>query len=238
MRLDIKVLRTRPALLTLAGASISLAAVLVVSSLLERPVAISRKDASPTASLKSVSTKRPPWIYGRTDARFTIIGYSDLACPYCREHFFILRHWIGEHPEVNWQWHHLPLAAHEPRATQMARLAECAGEVSGNAGFWTAVAWIYEHGSGDDTSAETDAQLPRMSSKIEECLRSTRADQRIGAQADAAARDHITATPTLLFIDRQTGKTLTLRGPVAGDALLSAIDWLVAPSTDALQASK
>src|SRR3546814_711098 len=70
----------------------------------------------------------PPWLYGRADARFTVVGYADLECPYCRAYFPALKRWIDAHPEVNWQWHHLPLSMHEPAATAEARLAECAGE--------------------------------------------------------------------------------------------------------------
>ncbi len=29
----------------------------------------------------------PPWRYGRLDARFTLIEYADLECPYCQAYF-------------------------------------------------------------------------------------------------------------------------------------------------------
>ncbi|MGK9007594.1 hypothetical protein ACR6JC_23910, partial [Citrobacter europaeus] len=29
----------------------------------------------------------PPWLYGRADARFTVVGYADLECPKCRAYF-------------------------------------------------------------------------------------------------------------------------------------------------------
>lgn len=44
----------------------------------------------------------PPWLYGRADARFTVVGYADLECPYCRAYFPALKRWIDAHPEVNW----------------------------------------------------------------------------------------------------------------------------------------
>src|SRR3546814_12901129 len=72
------------------------------------------------------------WLYGRADARFTVVGYADLECPYCRAYFPALKRWIDAHPEVNWQWHHLPLSMHEPAATAEARLAACAGETGGD----------------------------------------------------------------------------------------------------------
>src|SRR5258708_3921169 len=36
----------------------------------------------------------PPWIYGKGDARFTLVEYADLECPYCQAYFPIVRRWI------------------------------------------------------------------------------------------------------------------------------------------------
>jgi len=44
----------------------------------------------------------PPWRYGRADARFTVVEYADLECPFCRAYFAVLKRWIDEHPEVAW----------------------------------------------------------------------------------------------------------------------------------------
>ena len=58
----------------------------------------------------------PPWRYGRDDARFTVVEYADLECPFCRAYFAVLKQLDRRAPEVNWQWHHLPLTMHEPAA--------------------------------------------------------------------------------------------------------------------------
>ncbi|RMV90364.1 DSBA oxidoreductase, partial [Pseudomonas amygdali pv. tabaci] len=67
------------------------------------------------------------WVYGSRDARFTIVEYADLECPYCKDYFPQLKAWVDQHPDVNLQWHHLPLPMHEPAASYEARWAECAG---------------------------------------------------------------------------------------------------------------
>lgn len=173
----------------------------------------------------------PPWIYGKPDARYTLIEYGDLECPFCRAYFPILRQWIDANPEVNWQWHHLPLPAHEPAATHEAKLAECAGELGGHEAFWDTLNWIYAlsaaNGEGiPDNILHSDMLIP-----LDECLDSKRPGAVIQAQVQEAAKDNITATPTLRLVDHQSGKTLLLPGPVDGDALLSAIDLLSAPAT-------
>lgn len=171
----------------------------------------------------------PPWVYGKADAPFTVIEYADLECPYCKAYFPILQRWIQQHPEVNWQWRHLPLAMHEPATMQEARLAECAGEAEGAPAFWRTVAWIYQHTASDGQGLPTGTLPPHMTPPTTTCLASTRPDAVIHAQVQEAAREGIDATPTLQLLDHRNGRALTLHGPVDGDALLSALDWLVSP---------
>jgi protein-disulfide isomerase len=204
----------------LAGAIAVLVVALVVSLTLLKHVVPLR------AAVPVRKTFHGPWIYGNPAARFTIIEYADLECPYCRAYFPVLRHWIDEHREVNWQWRNLPLAMHEPAALHEALLAECAGEVGGNRTFWRAVAWIYAHTRGEGAGLPVGAKMPGMSGAISRCLGSAPARKVIHAQVAAAARDHVLGTPTLKLIDLKTRRSLELAGPTAGDVLLSAIGAL------------
>ncbi|SAK39662.1 DsbA family protein [Caballeronia ptereochthonis] len=174
----------------------------------------------------SPSTATPPWVYGNVQARYTLVEYADLECPYCKAYFPVLKAWIDTHPEVNWQWQHRPLALHEPAATREAWLAECAGRTNGNAGFWRAVTWIYANTRGDGEGWPASAAFPQTSRKLKACLQNPDVGKAVQAQAEAASRAGIDATPTVKLVDRSSGKTLVLEGAVDGDTLLSAMDWL------------
>lgn len=174
--------------------------------------------------------RQPPWVYGRRDARFTIIEYSDLTCPYCAEHFPKLRRWIDDHPDANWQWHHFPLSARDPEATKSARWVECVGETQGNAAFWAAVGAIYAR-SADASAKRQPPPRPDRTSALAACLQSTRPDSVIRDQVAQAHSHGVTATPTLVVRDQWSGKSIALRGVTEGDVLLSAIDFLVSSST-------
>lgn len=178
-----------------------------------------------------------PWIFGRPDARFTIIEYADLECPYCRAYFPVLERWIKEHPQVNWEWRSLPLGMHDPAASREARFAECVGEAKGDQAFWRAVTWIYRHTRGDGAGIPPGARVPGMSSSIRTCLGSGKAETVIRIQAAEAARRDIVGTPTLRILDHKTARSLELQGPVAGDSLLSAIAWLAAQSPRRLRSA-
>ena len=107
----------------------------MVAALLLLSWSLPRAPASDNAvASEPAAPAGPPWRYGNVDARFTLIEYADLECPYCRAYFPVLMRWIDANPDVNWQWHHLPLAMHEPAALNQARLAECAGETGGQVG--------------------------------------------------------------------------------------------------------
>lgn len=174
----------------------------------------------------SPSTTAPPWVYGNGHARYILIEYADLECPYCKAYFPVLKAWIDAHPDVNWQWQHRPLAIHEPAATREARLAECAGRTNGNEGFWRAVAWIYANTRGNGEGLPASAPFPDTSPKLKACLDNPDVGSAIQTQAAAASRAGIEATPTVKLVDPASGKTIVLEGAIDGDALLSAMDWL------------
>lgn len=209
--------RNQPLLPVVVVASVAALAALFACSA-QSPIP---PDVADSDSATDESRSGPPWIYGQPDARFTIVLYADFACAYCRSYFPVLKNWISSHPEANWQWHHLPGSAGVPDSLKAARVAECAGEVGGNAAFWRAASSIYEDGLDNQTISEA----------VRACLLSSRPHLLIQAQAAAAEQESITGTPTLKVIDRASGKALVLHGPVEGDALLSAIDLLSA--TDA-----
>jgi len=125
----------------------------------------------------------PPWRYGRADARFTVVEYTDLECPFCRAYFAVLKRWIDAHPDVSWQWHHLPLPLHEPAASADARLVECVGEAGGQAAFWQAAEWVYTHTRGDGQGLPEGLRYPDLTPAVQDCLDSDRPDAVIRAQA-------------------------------------------------------
>jgi len=195
-----------------------------------RPHATAQAEAHPQSHIETAPStpSGPPWRYGRPDARFTAVEYADLECPFCRTYFPVLKRWIDGHPEVNWQWHHLPLAMHEPAASTEAHLVECIGETGGPTAFWQAVDWVYSHTRGDGQGLPEGLRYPSLTPDAQRCLDSDRPDAVIRAQAAEAEKNGIAATPALQLRDSKTGKTLLLHGPVEGDSLLSALDLLTA----------
>ncbi|PND30860.1 disulfide bond formation protein DsbA [Achromobacter pulmonis] len=178
----------------------------------------------------------PPWRHGQTDARFVLTFYADLECPFCKDYYPSLKTWIDQQSDISLQWHHLPLAAHEPAASELAGLAECAGETGGHEAFFDAVGWLYQHTRSGGQGLPEGSRYPGLTPALQHCLDSGRPQAIVRSQAEQGAHGGITATPSLRLEDRQSGRSLLLQGPVEGDALLSAMDLLMGDAPDAAPA--
>ena len=207
----------------------ALAAALVALMLIWLASRTPGESSAPSpAPVSTAQVAGPPWQMGNPEGRFTLTLYADLECPFCRVYFPQLKHWIGINTDVALQWHHQPLAAHEPAASAEARLAECAAEAGGHPAFWHAVEWVYAHTRSDGQGLPDGLRYPESTPAIEQCMTSERPGAAIRAQAAEATNSGVTATPSLRLHDRQTGQAILLQGPIEGDALLSAMDMLAA----------
>jgi protein-disulfide isomerase len=177
------------------------------------------------ASRSEVVASPPPWLYGPSSARFAVVEFGDLECPYCRMYFPTLRAWVDTNSDVNWEWRYLPLADHEPASTQGAKIAECAGEVGGARLFWYTLEWLQQL-PAEQTSHPEGLYDPRTGAAVKRCLLSDKPGSIVRNQQLEANRDSVTATPTLRLLDRQTGRTMMLTGVVSPETLSSALDAL------------
>jgi hypothetical protein len=135
----------------------------------------------------------------------------------------LLRAWIDQHPDVKLQWHHLPLAAHEPDATLAAVVAECAGRLGGSAAFWNMIeALLFRNDSPPGSNT------PGMNA----CKQDHAIVGWVLSQAADAMAQGIQGTPTMRISDAKSVESVSLQGPISGDALLSAIDLLIFNSSN------
>lgn len=211
----------------------------VVSALLVLVLALlfRKTDTEPATDHRPATTsqfdREPPWRYGDRQARFTLVLYADLECPYCQSYSPVLINWVDSNPDVNLEWRHLPLAIHEPAASEEARWLECVGRRFGSERFWEAASWMYQNTRGNGEGLPPGVVHPDVDDDVvSTCLESESTRQIVRSQAEEAQREGIHATPSLRLIDNPSGHTLTLSGPVPEDTLLSALDLLSAPEAD------
>lgn len=174
------------------------------------------------------SRETAPWLFGSASARWTITEFADLECPYCKTYTPELKHWVSQQPDVNLQWHHLPLQFHGHTAIHQARLVECAGVLGGADAFWNAVDQVFQRTRSNGHGLPGRLELSGIDDQdLERCATSNiDVAMRIDQQLQEAQGKGINATPTLLITDNSSGRTIKLEGPADGVTLLSAIDWL------------
>lgn len=179
------------------------------------------------------SSREPaPWLFGSASARWTITEFADLECPYCKTYTPELKRWVSQQPNVNLQWHHLPLQFHGPAAVHQARLVECAGVLGGADAFWRAVEQVFQRTHSNGQGFPGRLELTGVGAQdLDHCASSNfEVAMRVDQQLKEAQEKGINATPTLLVTDNTTGKSVKLEGPADGPTLLSMIDWLAAQS--------
>ncbi|MGM3424915.1 DsbA family protein [Pseudomonas benzopyrenica] len=179
-----------------------------------------------------VSPEPPIFAYGNTKARFTLVEYGDLECPYCKDIYPQVKHLIDRHEVVNWQWHHLPLPMHGEAAQQEASLVTCAGWLGGIPMFWQAVEAVYQHSRGNGAGLAVPIEQlglqPAVSLQhLQACIQDNTTVRRVVAEQTAtAAQKRIDATPTFELRDNRSGRTIRLPSLLDDAGMLSAMDWL------------
>jgi protein-disulfide isomerase len=84
---------------------------------------------------------------GDPDARYTVIEYSDLECPFCKKHHQngTLKNLVAQFPEdVNHVFRHFPLNNIHPNVQLAGEAAECAGDLEGSDGFFTYIDEVFK----------------------------------------------------------------------------------------------
>ncbi|AAY96289.1 disulfide bond formation protein DsbA [Pseudomonas protegens] len=168
------------------------------------------------------------WLYGKSDARWTITEYADLECPYCRTYTPQLMQWIDGQTDVNLVWHHFPLQMHGAATLKEARLVQCAGKLGGGKAFWNAIDQVLKHTRGDGQGLVTSIALSGIDAVVLDRCATLDADValHVDQQLQLAQQAGVTATPTIKITDTQTRHSVRLEGPVDEVSILSAMDRL------------
>jgi len=101
------------------------------------------KDISSTTKLTPISES--DWIRGGDDARITVIEYSDVDCPFCKEFHKSTTNLMSDYTDdVRWIFRHMPIDGLHPDARKKAEASECIGELGGADAFWDYIDTLFK----------------------------------------------------------------------------------------------
>lgn len=169
-------------------------------------------------------------IRGAADAKVTILEYSDLECPFCKQFHPVLQQAAEEYPDdVKWVYRHFPLAQLHPKAPHEAEAAECAGE---QGKFWEFIDRVFAVTPGNN--GLDPAQLPVIAKDIgvanipqfETCLTSGKYANAVQADAADATAAGGRGTPYTILLGAD-GQKVPLPGAVPYEQVKAQIEQLL-----------
>lgn len=195
-------------------------------------------DAAAPAGPTVINAKKPskdePW-RGPDNARFVLIEYSDLECPFCASVHPDLKKLVEETTDMAWVYRHFPLSFH-PKAQKFAEATECAfaqgGLLGGNSNdnFWTLADAIVEQQQTLQTSGvpALAGQLGMDEAAIQSCMDSGEMAQKVSDDMTEASSAGVGATPTIVIYDMETGNSKTIEGALPYESIKAEYDALKA----------
>jgi protein-disulfide isomerase len=144
---------------------------------------------------------------GPTDAKVTVVEFSDFECPHCREFSQILREVEPQYPQVRFVFKDFPLTQIHPWAETAAIAARCAF-IQQPKVFWTFQAQIFDN--QDVISAENvwekvvgfAAQDNLDADAFKTCMSSTEAKAAVDANHRDGEALSVNSTPTIFVNGR------------------------------------
>ncbi|MCK9466997.1 MAG: thioredoxin domain-containing protein [Candidatus Absconditabacterales bacterium] len=166
--------------------------------------------------------------YGAESARFTILEYSELLCPYCKRHSEqgTIEEVIKKYPdEVNTIFRNFIVHS---QAAKLGEVVECVGELKREVKHdFIKKAFTIDEGIDLDALINVAGQFGINKNTLMECVDSNRYTQEVNNQTSEGRNLFgINGTPGNVIIDRETGKIVVIPGAYPVEKFIEEIENL------------
>lgn len=148
-------------------------------------------------------------VRGPSSAPVTVVEFSDLQCPHCKEAAPTIEKLLAENPNIHFVFQNFPLPMHN-WAMKAAEYADCVGEASNDA-FWKYISSVYA-AQADITAENADQKLTELAEssgvngkEIAACASKPETQSRVEASVSLGKSVDVNATPTLFINGRPVG---------------------------------
>jgi protein-disulfide isomerase len=191
------------------------------------PVAAAQPPAQ--KATKTPVITNADYVRGNTNAKVTLVEYSDLECPFCKRFHPTMLQIMKEYGDkVKWVFRHYPLSFHA-NAQKEAEATECAGKLGGNETFWKYIDAILERTTSNGTGFALDQLAPLAKElglnegKFKTCLDSGEFTQKVKDQTQSGTVEGVSGTPGTIIIDAK-GDTQLIPGALPFEQIKPMID--------------
>lgn len=177
-------------------------------------------------------------IYGNLDARFSIVTFSDLECPFCKKFNNTPKEVVdASGGAVNFEFRHMPLDFHNPAALDGALMVECVAKEKGNQ---YALAFIDQYFQRTQTNGSGVSDLNALMKSFgltQEQINACKSDEAIAkrVQDDIAfgASAGVSGTPSSFVVDTKMGQSIQIGGAQGAQVFMNAIRSLLEKEKEA-----
>lgn len=229
-----------PMAIIIAGALVALAIYFSASGKVSNTADV--KTGQPAASPVAAAPSEPPigdfrpvdtakdHIRGNANAKVTLLEYSDLECPFCKQFHKTLQDVLAAYPnDVRWVFRHAPLVQLHSQAPAEANAAECASE---QGKFWEFIDKVFATTPGNN--GLDLAQLPVIAkqvgvndiAKFNDCVKSEKYKAVVQADLDDANKAGMRGTPYTVAISAN-GTKEAINGAYPIASVKATVDGLL-----------
>lgn len=193
----------------------------------DRPAQVAEDTGPVKISLRPVDAKNDH-IRGTKNADITIVEYSDLECPFCKNFHNTMKQVLDANKDdVRWVYRHFPLDSLHSQARKEALASECAAE---QGKFWEFIDLVFQETTSNDGLDLT--KLPDYARRINldvnqfnACVNSEKYAAAVREDEEDAARAGARGTPYSVILGPD-GETIPISGALPLAQIQSAIDSL------------
>lgn len=194
-----------------------------------------RKAAELAKSVPAVDPESDH-IRGHATAEVSLIEYSDLECPFCKQFHAtpkaLLERYGGR---VNWVMRNFPLPIHGAAARNEALAAECVAVLGGNQAYWKFVDAVFAQTRSNGNGLPEEHSVGKLASEagvsgpaFTRCIADPATARRVDLDIANATKAGVTGTPTTVVRNNRTGAAEALVGAVPADVIAQKIGRLLA----------
>jgi protein-disulfide isomerase len=163
-------------------------------------------------------------VRGNSDARVTIVEFSDFSCPYCSSFHPTVKQIVEDYDgDVNWIFKHFPLSSIHPVAKNQAIASECSWEQGGDDAFWAFSDGIFE---GENDLNALALEIGLDGEDFDTCLSEERYADKVEQHYQEAITAGGSGTPYSIVVG-PNGETKPLSGALPYSSVAAVIDEML-----------
>jgi len=198
---------------------------------------LSSKNATPV-----VPVTESDHIQGTKTPSITIIEYSDLECPFCKNFDTTMNKVIQNYGDrVDWVYRHFPLDCVDdksdsctplhPKARNEAIASECAFDQGGNDMFWQYITNVFSITPSNNRLDPEQLNYVAKSLNLNmddfaKCMKSDKYAKAVSEDAKAGLKSSVRGTPNSIIVDK-SGNTYTVSGAYPYEVMSGVLDTLL-----------